>query len=136
MNNMKTKLHHWIIIALAIVGIALLAFWPPAAGKDLTPSASDDGLTGSWYTEWVGDEGEVVWMQYDIDSPNYVVTASHDYFEEGTYEIVKQALDGSIVIEKTWNTPRGLQTYEFTIIKDDEAQTISFEGVTLKRIDQ
>ncbi len=75
-------------------------------------------------------------MQYDILTPNYTVTASQGYREEGTYVLVKGAIDGSMVIEKTWSNALGEQTYELTIVPNEDFTTITFDGVTLTKIDK
>lgn len=132
LNNMQTKTHHLVAVGIAVVVIALLVIIPTNTSQDAVTSS--DGLNGTWYTQWVGDDGETVWMQYEIQAPNYTVTASHEYLEEGTYTLVKQAIDGSMVIEKTWDNLLGTQTYELTIVPNEEFTTISFEGVTLTKI--
>ena len=92
LNNMQTKTHHLVAVGIAVVVIALLVIIPTNTSQDAVTSL--DPLNGSWYTQWTGDDGETVWMQYEIEAPNYTVTASHGYLEEGTYTLVKQAVDG------------------------------------------
>ncbi len=132
LNNMQTKTHHLVAVGIAVVVIALLVIIPTNTSQDAVTSL--DPLNGSWYTQWTGDDGETVWMQYEIEAPNYTVTASHGYLEEGTYTLVKQAVDGSMVIEKTWDNLLGTQTYELTIVPNEAFTTISFDGVTLTKI--
>ncbi len=131
---MKTRTHHLVAIGIAVIVVALLAILP--RGSQPSSSTQTSGLDGTWYTQWVGDEGEVTWMQYDILTPNYTVTASQGYREEGTYVLVKGAIDGSMVIEKTWTNALGEQTYELTIVPNEDFTSITFDGVTLTKIDK
>jgi hypothetical protein len=135
LNNMNTKTHHLVAIGIAVVVVALLVIIPKSSHQDEAPTYTS-ALDGTWYTQWVGDEGEITWMQYDILTPNYTVTASHGYLEEGSYVLIKGAIDGSMVIEKTWTNALGKQTYELTIVPNEDFTTISFDGVTLTKIEE
>ncbi len=135
---MSIRTHHLLTLGIAVVAVALLVLWPNQQTQDqntLSPDSTAEFLAGDWYARWDGDNGEYTWMQYHFEATDYVVTASFDYFETGTYQVVKEALDGSIVIEKTWETERGQSVYELTIMPDRDQQTITFEGVTMTRIE-
>ncbi|NQV88803.1 MAG: hypothetical protein HQ488_00580 [Parcubacteria group bacterium] len=131
---MKTRTHHLLAIGIAVVVVALLVILPRGSQPNSTTQTSS--LDGTWYIQWVGNEGEIVWMQYDILTPNYTVTASHGYLEEGTYVLIKGAIDRSMVIEKTWTNALGEQTYELTIVPNEDFTTITFDGVTLTKIEK
>lgn len=120
------KTHHWIILALAIVLIGILALWPK-----LTVEKLNDELTGSWRGGGVNAEGFEWFMLYDFDNGKYTLETGTNYSESGTYRIKERFEDDSMIVEKTFDD--GKKVYEMTIITSDDPDVIILEGVRMER---
>ena len=80
------------------------------------------------------EDGGSWWMNYAFHPDNtYALTTDVGYGEEGVYVISERFLDGSIEIQKTWDTAGGEKSYEFVIMTTDDPNIIVLEGVTLTR---
>lgn len=124
------KAHHWILLILSILIVGALLLWP----KTHTTQVPTDELTGTWRGGGLMEDGSEWWMKYEFfPDTTYKLTTNSDYGEEGRYVISERFLDGSIEIQKTWNTAGGEKSYEFVIISTDDPNVILLEGVTLTR---
>lgn len=124
------KVHHWILLIVSVLIVGGLLLWPKAP----TTQSPTDELTGTWSGGGVMEDGSEWWMKYEFyPDTTYKLTTNSGYGEEGQYVISERFLDGSIEIQKTWDTPGGEKFYEFIIMTTDDSDVILLEGVTLTR---
>ncbi len=121
------KLHHWIILILAVILIGSFAMWPRS-----TVEKVNDELTGSWRAGGVNDDGFEWIMRYTFDNGSYTLTTDTGYGENGTYKITKRFEDGSLLVLKTYDN--GKKTYEMGVTTDPNHNTIYIEGAKLDRV--
>lgn len=123
------KTHHIIAVTLAFVAIIIgLLMW-----TNQEPVVVDE-LTGTWYTGGTNEVAGEWWMQYIFDNGTYSLTTGTDYNEEGTYVINETFLDGSRLVEKTFDN--GEKVYEMNVRLDpDEPDAIYVENLRLERVE-
>lgn len=117
------------IIVLALIGIFFVTT------RTATQPITLDELAGSW--RGVGQyEGGTEWfVEYRFDGVGtYEMKTDSTYREAGTYEI-EHFEDGAILVKKNFVIPNGEQKeYEMSVAFTEDRQTMSIEGMPLKKI--
>lgn len=124
------KLHHWIVLVIAILLVGGFILWPLFQSKDVYV----DELTGTWRAEGVSENDYAWWMEYVFEDRHFTLTTDSYYKEEGTYTISERFLDGSMLVKKTYSD--GKKVYEMTVITTDDPDVIVIDGAQLKRVNE
>ncbi|MBI5793475.1 hypothetical protein HZA87_00080 [Candidatus Uhrbacteria bacterium] len=122
------KLHHWIVLLIALVVVGGLVLWPKFQSKDVYT----DELTGTWRAEGTSENDYQWWMEYTFEDHDYTLATDSYYKEKGTYLITERFLDGSMTVKKTFSD--GSKEYEIVVVTTDDPDVIQLDGAILNRV--
>lgn len=120
------KLHHWLILILAIMLIGTFVALPKS-----TTEKNIDEITGTWRADGINEDEFEWFMLYTFDNGQYTLTTGTGYEEKGTYRIKERFEDGSLIVEKFYDD--GAKTYEMSVLTGEDPNVIFLEGVKLER---